>query len=129
MNAQKEKLYLSKTVYKVTVRYKDGGWFSGDEFKSECLDEAKRVGLKNYTRCGACNGGYLKIEKIQYINGLKSLPIKELLEFVGSEKEFLLNNKVTIEEYKKELVDDNRFSYRVAPSFIEIERKHTKNKF
>lgn len=121
-----EKLYLSKPVYEVTVRYKGGGWFSSDEFKSECLDTAKTVGLKNYTRCGACNGGYLKIEKIQYINGLKSLPIKELLEFVGSEKEFLLNNKVTIEEYKKELVDDNRFSYRVAPSFIEIERKHSK---
>ena len=121
-----EKLYLSKPVYEVTVRYKGGGWFSSDEFKSECLDTAKTVGLKNYTRCGACNGGYLKIEKIQYINGLKSLPIKELLEFVGSEKEFLLTNKVTIEEYKKELVDDNRFSYRVAPSFIEIERKHSK---
>lgn len=126
MNTQKEKLYLSKPVYEVRVRYKGGGWFSGDEFKSESLDNAKRVGLENYTRCGACNGGYLKIEKIQYINDLKSLPIKELLEFVGSEKEFLLNNKVTIEEYKKELVDDNRFSYRVAPSFIEIERKHAK---
>lgn len=126
MNAQKEKIYLSKSIYRVTVRYKGGGWFSGDEFKSESLDNAKRVGLENYTRCGACNGGYLKIEKIQYINGLKTLPIKELLEFVGSEKEFLLNNKLTIEEYKKELINDNRFSYRVAPSFIEIERKHSK---
>lgn len=126
MNAQKEKLYLSKPVYEVRVRYKGGGWFSGDEFESEHLDTAKRVGLENYTRCGACNGGYLKIEKIQYINGLKTLPIKELLEFVGSDKEFLLNNKVTVDEYKRELVDNNRFSYRVAPSFIEIERKHTK---
>lgn len=126
MNAQKEKLYLSKPVYEVRVRYKGGGWFSGDEFKSESLDNAQRVGLENYTRCGACNGGYLKIEKIQYINGLKTLQIKELLEFVGSEKEFLLNNKLTIEEYKKELINDNRFSYRLAPSFIEIERKHSK---
>lgn len=126
MNAQKEKLYLSKPVYEVRVRYKGGGWFSGDEFKSESLDIAKKTGLENYTRCGACNGGYLKIEKIQYINGLKSLPIKELLEFVGGEKEFLLNNKVTVDGYKKELVDNNRFSYRVAPSFIEIEKKHTK---
>lgn len=126
MNTQKEKLYLSKPVYEVMVRYKGGGWFSGDGFKSESLDNAKRVGLENYTRCGACNGGYLKIEKIQYINGLKSLPIKELLEFVGSEKEFMLNNKLTVDEYKKELIDDNRFSYRVAPSFIEIERKHAK---
>ena len=28
MNAQKEKLYLSKPVYEVRVRYKGGGWAS-----------------------------------------------------------------------------------------------------
>ena len=113
---------LSKPIYKVTVRYKNGGWFSGDEFESEHLDTAKTVGLRNYTRCGAYKGGYFTVMKTQYIDGDKMLPVKELVEFIGNEEEFLLNNKMTVKEYKKDLEKDNAMSFRIAPEILKLSK-------
>ena len=113
---------LSKPIYDVTVRYKNGGWFSGDEFESEHLDTAKTVGLRNYTRCGAYKGGYFTVMKTQYIDGNKILPVKELVEFVGNEEEFLLNNKMTVKEYKKDLEKDNAMSFRIAPEILKLSK-------
>ena len=113
---------LSKPIYDVTVRYKNGGWFSGDEFESEHLDTAKTVGLRNYTRCGAYKGGYFTVMKTQYINGNKSLPVKELIEFIGSEEEYLLNNKMTVKEYEDELRKLSQMSYRIAPEILKINK-------
>ena len=116
------KFNLSKPVYDVTIRYKGGGWFSGDEFESENLDTAKTVGLRNYTRCGADKGGYFTVMKTQYMNGNKSLPVKELIEFIGSEEEYLLNNKMTVKEYEDELRKLSQMSYRIAPEILKINK-------
>ena len=116
------KFNLSKPVYDVTIRYKGGGWFSGDEFESEHLDTAKTVGLRNYTRCGAYKGGYFTVMKTQYIDGDKMLPVKELVEFIGNEEEFLLNNKMTVKEYKKDLEKGNAMSFRIAPEILKLSK-------
>ena len=104
------KFNLSKPVYDVTIRYKGGGWFSGDEFESENLDTAKTVGLRNYTRCGADKGGYFTVMKTQQI------------EFIGSEEEYLLNNKMTVKEYEDELRKLSQMSYRIAPEILKINK-------
>ena len=116
------KFNLSKPVYDVTIRYKGGGWFSGDEFESEHLDTAKTVGFRNYTRCGAYKGGYFTVMKTQYIDGDKMLPVKELVEFIGNEEEFLLNNKMTVKEYKKDLEKANAMSFRIAPEILKLSK-------
>lgn len=102
---------LSEPMYSVVVRgVCGGGWCPVSGTKN--LEKAIRVANEFFEY-----GGYYTIVKTQYIDGKEFLPVVSLVTFMGSEKEFIRNNKMTLSEYEEKLQDTSNFSYKVAKEF------------